>query len=327
IWPFVMMLISCSQMLNLGHWMNGSTTSSPECAEAFAPGLAALVAPLGAEEFMASYWQRRPLHVAGTPARLNHVARMLFDLDLAQILAAADLHGTMVQPTLERQRAPLAKPGPRPAPEPAAFMALYERGNQLYIAGSGIPGVDEWIEQLSQDLGRLWSAGRGDIYATRTGGGADLHFDRNDNFTIQLRGRKLWMFSSELDYEAPLHNSDERGLAYDPSFAFNPASVDPSQLASVMLEPGDMFYMPRGCLHGTRADEDSLSFNLSLGAQSWADVVLEGLQAWLIRDPAWRRGATARLEAATDRLDALRELLDHVRGTDLLAGPAARSCP
>lgn len=315
-------------MSNTDHLLDGLSLNSPNCIEAFVPGLAGLVAPLSAEQFMAEYWQRRPLHVAGGPARLIHVTRLLFELELEQILAAVDLRETLIQPTLELQRGPLADPGPPPSPDPATFMALYERGNQLYIAGSEIPGVNEWIDRLSQDLGRLWSAGRGDIYATRAGGGADLHFDRNDNFTIQLRGRKLWMFSAEPCYPDPLHNSGDRDeLPYDPSFAFDPASVDRAQLLSVMLEPGDMFYMPRGCLHGTHADEDSLSFNISLGAQSWAHVVLEGLHAWLVREPAWRRGATTDPELAAERIDSLRKLLDGLRGADLLAGPAASSSP
>lgn len=122
----------------------------------------------------------------------------------------------------------------------------------------------------------------------------------------------------------PLHNSgDLEGVPYDPTFAFDPSRVDSTRLEEVVLGPGDMFYVPRGFLHGTRADEDSLSFNISLGAQPWADVLLESLRAYLIRDARLREGAVRALVAARARVDLFKQLATCLSGDDLLGAPEA----
>jgi len=296
----------------------------------FVPGLDSLVWPHDASAFVRDCWQKRPLHVAGSVSRLTLLAELLFAFDLASILAAADLRQTIVQPPLEEQlRASPAAPLPLPMPEVQTLLLLHALGSQLYVAASGVAGVGEWIERLSLDLGRIWSDGRGDIYATRKGGGARMHFDQNDNFTIQLVGRKVWFFSSERYSEEPLHNAGERGgVPYDPTHAFDSRRVDPARLEEVVLAPGDMFYMPRGFLHGTRADEDSLSFNLSLGPQPWADVLLEGLRAYLIRDARMREGAVRDRATARERVELLGRLVSGLSGEDFLAtADAAGSAP
>jgi ribosomal protein L16 Arg81 hydroxylase len=296
----------------------------------FVPGLDSLVWPHEASAFVRDYWQQRPLHLAGSVSRLTRLAELLFAFDLEHILAAADLRQTIVQPPLEEQRrASPEAPLPVPMPEVQTLLLLHALGSQLYVAASRVGGVAEWFERLSRDLGRVWSDGRGDIYATREGGGARMHFDQNDNFTIQLVGRKVWFFSSERYSAEPLHNAGEReGVPYDPTYAFDPGRLDPAQLQEVVLAPGDMFYMPRGFLHGTRADEDSLSFNLSLGPQPWADVLLEGLRAFLIRDARMREGAMRDRATARDRADLFKRLVAGVIGEDFLAiADAADSAP
>jgi ribosomal protein L16 Arg81 hydroxylase len=289
----------------------------------FVPGLDSLVWPYDRATFVRDYWQKRPLYIEGREDRLANIAELFFGFDLERILGAADLARTIVQPPLaEQRRRSHRDPPPAPTPEVKTMLRLHALGSQLYVAASGVPGVSGWIEQLSADLGRLWSDGRGDIYATRDGGGADTHFDGNDNFTIQLQGRKLWYFTSRPYYDQPLHNSgDPRGVPYDPTYTFDPAVTDPSQLQEVVLAPGDMFYMPRGFLHGTRASEDSLSFNLSLDAQPWADVLLESLRAYLIRDPRMRQPATRDVATARARVDLFKHLAAGLCGDDLLATP------
>ena len=287
----------------------------------FTPGLDSLVWPFDRATFLRDHWQKRPLHIEGRENRLPALADIFFGFDLEKILASADLTRTIVQPPLEEQRRRSRHDRlPVAMPEVKTMLLLHTLGSQLYIAASGVPGVSRWVEQLSLDLGRIWPAGRGDIYATRRGGGADTHFDGNDNFTIQLQGRKLWYFSSEPTYDLPLHNSgDHDGVPYDPTYRFDSGRVDPAGLQEVVLGPGDMFYMPRGFLHGTRASEDSLSFNLSLDPHPWADVLLESLRAYLVREPRMREAAARNAATARARMDLFKHLVAGLCGDDLLA--------
>lgn len=301
-------------------------------SEPFVPGLASLIYPHDPARFLSEVWQQKALYVPGTAGRLGRLSELLFEFDLARILAAADLRATLVQPALHEQRR--RKGGdllPAPMPEARTLRLLYELGNQLYIATSSVAGVEEWIERLSDDLGRVLVTGRGDVYATRVGGGADVHFDQNDNFTIQLTGHKVWRYSTERYLAEPLHNSgDLDPVPYEPTYTFDSARAEAGAFEEVVLGPGDMFYMPRAVLHATRAEEDSLSFNLSLGPQPWVEVLLDGLRARLVRDPDLRRGATRDPAAARASLLRFRAVVATLEPTDLLAGldvPSDRETP
>lgn len=293
------------------------------------PGLASLVAPVPPARFLSEVWQRHPLHVSGTEARLEHLAALFHDFDLDRLLRAADLRATVVQPPLAVQRAHDRRAAlPSPLPDANTLRLLFDVGSQLYLATSQLPGVSDWIVAVSNDLGRLCATGRGDLYATRAGGGADLHFDQNDNFTVQLQGTKRWFYGTSVAYSEPLHNSGTaQGVPYDPTFAFDATVLRKGPLQEVVLEPGDVFYMPRGVLHGTEASEDSLSFNLSFDPQPWLDVVLHALRDAGQRIALLRASATWDRQRAMAPLQALQDLVAGLRPDDVCGGPGPRTEP
>ncbi len=126
------------------------------------------------------------------------------------------------------------------------------------------------------------------LFYTPAGGGAVPHFDKNENFTIQLTGTKRWQVG-----EAPMvpFTPDSYTLgspAITPALAplLAQAQRPPEQM--VALKPGTLFYVPRGTVHHTRAGEPSWSLNLSYTPTMWLDLLRVGLQERLGASPRWR---------------------------------------
>ncbi|XXT19048.1 cupin-like domain-containing protein [Sorangium sp. So ce429] len=94
-----------------------------------------------------------------------------------------------------------------------------------------------------------------------------VHFDRHENFNVQITGRKAWtLFSPE----------DSRRLDYPalemPSVIFSPIDVEQADARryplfagarrhEVTLEPGEVLFIPAGWWHHVRTLETSISIN------------------------------------------------------------------
>src|SRR5262249_13109539 len=150
------------------------------------------VAPLSVEEFIRSYWTKAPFFSKGPPGRLNGFA--LAEDNVASVLDQAmsiDVWGSTL----------------RIAEKANVALHLYEReGATLYIhlvrlqpreesrGFRAIPpnpyGVRGWLESLVKRFGAF--LGLASVFAVTRNRGSGAHFDRNENFTIQLRGTKVW---------------------------------------------------------------------------------------------------------------------------------------
>lgn len=82
------------------------------------------------------------------------------------------------------------------------------------------------------------------------------HWDTRDVFTVQLLGRKRWRVYKP-SFEAPLYTQQSKDLE-----SKYPCPEDP--LLDFVMEPGDVFYLPRGWWHHPIAVGEG-TFHLSLG--------------------------------------------------------------
>lgn len=281
----------------------------------FEPGLSSLIWPMSNEQFLAEYWQKKPLLVRGSPERLEHLQRAYRDFDLVALLKRADLDDVRVIP---REQPAIA---PRQNHDIGTLLTLYDAGVQLYIGTSHLDEVGPWLRALTRDIDIIGFRARGDIYATRRGGGIGLHFDANDNFTIQLQGSKTWRYSVHEHYHKPLSNFATGGpqrLPYDPTYRTVIPRKVKRDLATVTLRPGDMLYTPVGFWHGTDAPQHSLSFNMSLAPLPWSNVLLDALKPLLNRSPAWRTTATRDADACAARLAELVHIVQGLQPEDVL---------
>ncbi|MFO0579683.1 MAG: cupin domain-containing protein [Polyangia bacterium] len=164
------------------------------------------------------------------------------------------------------------------------------------------------------------------------------HYDRNYNFTIQLRGEKTWeVHSGKPAVQHPSGNlsvgSDH--LATMPPHMHGESHHETNNRASTYhLRPGDMLYVPPGFCHATSCAGDSTSLNVSIEPNAWFHVVGGALMRHLEGQPVWRApfGVPTRsqAEAYVERLKGMVNALtpddlvgssvapDEVRAEDLL---------
>ncbi len=199
--------------------------------------LAKLVEPLSLDEFLGEYYDRRPVHLPGSPERsrslLTHerIASLLRDGDEAS--------GSVIS-------FPLSTEGAAEDPV-AAYTAYIDAGYPVIL--NSPRGASSEIDRICTDLGRelqahVWP----NVYATGTAGAPlNIHFDLHDVLVVQVEGEKDWRISS-LRADRPLDVPEMR-----PTAEVAIEAMREKALASVAMtftvKPGDVVYIPRGQFH------------------------------------------------------------------------------
>ena len=116
-------------------------------------------------------------------------------------------------------------------------------------------------------------ATRVSAFASRKGAGLPTHYDPNDNFVCQARGKKTWRVSRE----RILYPTVGGTLGLAPSrIVLAESGGLPSEMTdfrTVEMLPGDVMFMPRGQWHDTVTEDESLHFNIQCGLANWKDAV------------------------------------------------------
>ena len=99
-------------------------------------------------------------------------------------------------------------------------------------------------------------------FTPRGSQGLPVHHDTHDVFCLQVAGSKRWLVY-EPALELPLRNQ-----------RYRPELGEPGEpVLDLVLEPGDMLYMPRGWLHqALTSDEDSLHLTIGVNVYTWLDA-------------------------------------------------------
>jgi ribosomal protein L16 Arg81 hydroxylase len=257
-----------------------------------------LLSPVSPEEFFETYWERRPLHVGGDRDRLAG----LFDLD--------SFYRAVTEVRLPDQvPVPYLKAGYRDGrgdhremfPRPEQIPGLFRAG--MTIQAELLDRVDERLHGLMDRLRRrLGIAAPMDVgaFLSPDGSGYGLHFDATGMWTLQIEGRKRWWYSPEPEVEFPGQNHVAGAAERE--------RVEGRGLAEVLLEPGDLFYLPPGVWHRVRAEGQSLHVSITVRASSSLSLVDQLLRARLLDRPVWRRMPTALRGAAAGVDDRVRDL-------------------
>ena len=105
-------------------------------------------------------------------------------------------------------------------------------------------------------------------FTPRGSQGLPVHHDTHDVFCLQVAGRKRWLVY-EPALELPLRNQ-----------RYRPELGEPGEpVLDLVLEPGDMLYMPRGWLHeALTSDEDSLHLTIGVSVYTWLDALRAALE-------------------------------------------------
>jgi bifunctional lysine-specific demethylase and histidyl-hydroxylase NO66 len=262
-----------------------------------ARALARLTGPHEAA-FDSRYWSREPLLVRGAD---THAFADLLDLDgVDELLSRRGLRTPFLR---------LARNGS--VVDSASFTGSggvgAEIGDQVrddavaaaFAGGATVvlqalhrlwPPVIDFVARLAAELGHPVQA---NAYVTPPSSrGFSAHFDVHDVFVLQLAGRKHWQV------HAPVHPDPLRDQPWN-SYATQVASRAQDEPAiDVVLEPGDVMYLPRGWIHAATA-LGGVSAHLTLGVHVVTRYALvEALAALVSADPDLRASLPVGVDVA-----------------------------
>jgi ribosomal protein L16 Arg81 hydroxylase len=285
--------------------------------------LAELLAPIAIDDFFASSWEQRPLHIPR--AVPDFYDRALPSEPLARLAFEVETLGRAAEGNPLNTRGPVDVLGPselRGVPDGAPLpkegrIAAYERGATLRVndAQHRSAGVRALCESLGHELAAVVGA---NLYVVRAGAPkVAKHVDPHDVYVMQLRGRKRWqLFEGErkLPVVAKPAFSFQRGGrdgATIGHFNHRPEEENSTPIADVTLEQGDLLYVPRGTFHlVSTLDRDSM--HLTIGA--WPTTLVDWLSTALLeaadRDARLRRAVPRGLLRGDACDDAARALFD-----------------
>lgn len=180
--------------------------------------------------------------------------------------------------------------------------ALFAGGSTMVLQGlhRTWPPILDFCQQLATDLGHPVQA---NAYVTPPGnqGFAD-HYDVHDVFVLQISGRKRWSI------HAPVLTSPLRDQPWTDRRDAVREAAEQAPVLDVVLEPGDVLYLPRGYLHSATA-LGGVTVHLTLGVHSWtrysvAEQVVAIALEMLADDPEARSSLGLGTSLASDELDA-----------------------
>jgi ribosomal protein L16 Arg81 hydroxylase len=262
-------------------------------------------ASVGVERFFNDFWQRRILALELDANDFASVADEVGPLEIAR-LARLAREGTKAWIANEYVAHSVV---PVDASNAAEF---FDVGATLYFLN--LP-MERITHGLAAFLGAPQQRIIASLFLTPAVGGASAHFDRNENFTIQLTGAKQWTVGDAPLVAAPL-DGHVLGQQVPASLAdiLDVRKEMPSH--TVTMRPGMLLYVPRGTLHRTEAGEMSWSLNLSYSHATWIDLLRVGLERRLAGSARWR-GTVTGVGSSCD---------PHARAANILPELAAELC-
>jgi 50S ribosomal protein L16 3-hydroxylase len=209
---------------------------------------------LPAEQFLAEYWQKKPLVMRQVASGLDHP-----DADT--------LSGLALESEVDSRLITGHGDGPwnlQHGPFDENDFRVLPRENWTLLVQS----VDCFLTEVSTLLDHFnflpaWRLE--DImisYASR-GGSVGPHFDRYDVFLIQASGQRRWKIGDHCDPHTPLQENDQLKLISN-----MPVRDE------YVLNPGDVLYLPPGVAHwGIAEDSDCITWSVGFRAPSPVDVL------------------------------------------------------
>ena len=239
--------------------------------------LRALLAPVGARAFYEETFERRGLLVRGRGS--DYLRGWCSSEDVFQSLeepatSGVDVDVTRYDPSTEKRKTLsdgiISATWARQQLDQGCTIRLRQPQDRL-------PKVQSLCRALEGEFGSTVGA---NAYLTAKGGaqGFAAHWDDVDVFILQLEGRKRWRVGACADdvYRLPRVSSED--------FDGEALKRLCPHLSEIVLEPGDVLYLPRGFIHSavTEGSENSLHLTLSCHrANSWADLLEAALPSAL----------------------------------------------
>lgn len=228
---------------------------------------------LSAKDFMHSYWQKKPLLVRQA---FKGIHPPVSSAELKRMARRDDVESRLIwreNDQWQMQTGPFAR-------------LPTQRENDWTLLVQSIDLHSDAAAELMHRFNFIPAARLDDLMASiaTQGGGVGPHFDSYDVFLIQAQGKRRWRFGQQKD------------LSLVPELSLKIlARFQPKE--DVVLEPGDMLYLPPHAAHdGTALSNDCMTLSVGFRAPQ-ASMLAQGMLEAAAEQIAARSGAGAGLYA------------------------------
>jgi ribosomal protein L16 Arg81 hydroxylase len=278
--------------------------------------LASLLHPFSVGDFLADYWERKPLVIRRGDSRYYQ-----------DLMTNRDLEDLVSDPNTRYPAVKLANEGCFYPPE--AYSSDVQVGQCLF---SGVLNLSKISEEYGRGatltlpaVHRIWKPLsalcmtleqeldhriHANAYLTpgRTAG-FKPHYDTTGILVLQLAGKKRWHIS-----EPPIRLPHAE-QPFEPE-GFTPGSV----LMEVELEAGDLLHLPRGYVHSTTTSQGhSAHVTIGINVYTWVDVVRGLVPSALDREElrkALPPGFASRTHLRPALMEQLKQILSGLSAAD-----------
>jgi ribosomal protein L16 Arg81 hydroxylase len=267
--------------------------------------LARCVEPIGAAEFLAEYWEQRPLAVPR--AQEGRFDDLLSVADVERLLSSGGLRTPGLRLVKEGGTVAESAYATDISWRPKPFLGMTDPDRVATAFADGATIVLQALHHTWSPLARFCRAlehelGSGvqanSYYTPRSSQGFAVHHDTHDVFVLQVAGEKHWRVYEPL-LELPLKAQRWSSSLGTPG----PAMLE------LTLRAGDTLYLPRGWLHDALTSEtDSLHITVGVNLHTWVDAFRSAL-AECEQDLEFRRSVPEDGEPAVDLVERLTERL------------------
>jgi ribosomal protein L16 Arg81 hydroxylase len=256
--------------------------------------LAQFLSPITPQEFLSEYWEKKPLYVRGTPLKFARLFdRQRFDRAILNVGFDKRKPAPFSIRALWRNRHDLQagiEIGPTQVRE-----ALASRTTVcVNDITAGDPVLAEFAAHIKRQM-HLATPVRFNCYLSPDGEGLDTHYDARHATIVQISGSKRWLYSRLPATAYPLANAlvekDGRvrhGEHNNRRQKLDVPTPDESQFAEVLLEPGDLLYLPPGTWHNAKASGESLALNMAFETVGMLPLLFPELERVLSEKLDWR---------------------------------------
>ncbi|MFD2094676.1 JmjC domain-containing protein [Corallincola platygyrae] len=214
---------------------------------------------LDLEDFMANYWQKKPLLIKQGFVEFEDP---IDESDLAALAQEDEADSRLVSHTDGTQWHVAHGP----------FDNFEHLGDSQWSLL--VQGVDHWIPDAAELIRPFqfipqWRIDDLMVSFSMPGGGVGPHLDQYDVFIVQGKGRRHWRVGAQQETQSHCPHPDLLQVK-----AFE-AIIDAE------LEPGDILYIPPGCPHEGYANTPALNYSIGFRAPSEREL-FSGLADYLI---------------------------------------------
>lgn len=262
-------------------------------------GFQDLIAPLSIKDFLAEYWEKRPLLTSGRPP--DFFAPLFSTRDVDRAICFFKPKPGRIDLVTEQGFVRDNFLNPDGTANINLVMESYLKGSTIVLSG-----LEQTWEPLAVFTGSLEGSLNHPVaisvyLSPPRFQGVKPHYDTQENFLLQVEGTKQWKVYPPVFDLPPVEGS----------YASVPREQLSEPVCEAVLEPGDVLYIPRGFVHeGIAGDRPSLHITVDIHVRTWHDFLSDALAAVAERNPRLRRALPAGFLNDDEVMRALGEEFD-----------------